>query len=109
MGLRRLQQASASSEVPVRIRWLPYFLSPGGTPKEGIGLRDYYSSKYGDAGLRRYEWYMQPNSPLDQAGAPYNVKFRMDRMVFPTLDCHRLVEWCYSEDGPGASKGRIEL
>ncbi len=45
---------------------------------------------------------MQPNTLCDLAGAPYDIKFRVDRMVFDTMDCHRLMEWCYKSADPEA-------
>lgn len=109
VGKRQLEDAASRTNIPVEIRWLPFFLSPS-CAKGGVSLRNYYGSKYGDAGLQRYDSSgtcsndMQPNTLLDLAGAPYDIKFRMDRMVFDTMDCHRLMEWCYKSSDPEERK-----
>src|SRR5437868_15007330 len=47
IGKRRLEQAIAlSPDVPVEVRWRPYFLNPW-VPREGMSRGEYLTRKFG--------------------------------------------------------------
>lgn len=78
-------------------------MSPN-TPKEGIPILQYFRSKFGEAGVQRYNMYLQPNNPLDNAAKPLGLTFLKDRLVVDTMNCHRLMEWCYQTQPLKANK-----
>src|SRR5258706_2935271 len=52
IGKRRLEKAVAQHpDIPVTIRWRPYFLNPW-VPREGISREDYLTTKFGS--VQRY-------------------------------------------------------
>ncbi len=92
MGQRNLVKASADVGVPVTIQWLPFFLDPS-IPPEGRDLREHIANKYGREAV--YRFIDNPANPLDAAGRKVGISFNNSRRVINTIDCHRVMEWCY--------------
>lgn len=98
-------KASADTGVPVNIQWLPFFLDPT-VPAEGRGLREHLTMKYGPEMVARFE---APNNPLDAAGRKVGIAFNKARRVIPTMDCHRVMEWCGINQPDKADKLMTEM
>jgi len=59
------------------------------TPKEGVDLKKYLTSKYGAAATANFG---DPNSSLNQAATSLGFAFKSSRRIVNSLDGHRLVE-----------------
>lgn len=73
-----------------QVKWEPFFLNIN-TPHEGIPLMEYIKDKYGPQAAAGF---LQKRKHLSDAGTKVGIAFTDDRLVIPTLDCHRIVEWC---------------
>jgi len=96
VGVRNLQAASKTTNIPFTVEWLPFFLNPGSTPEEGEDLKEHIAKKYGPEAAARFNG---PNNPLDVAGSKVGIKFDSSRKVIPTLRCHSLMEYTKEKHG----------
>jgi predicted DsbA family dithiol-disulfide isomerase len=90
IGKRRLEKALAlKPEVPVEVRWHPYFLNDW-IPREGIARNDYLTAKFGS--VERYDGIAQR---VKAAAAEEGLNYASDKVKRQpnTLDCHRLIRW----------------
>ena len=104
MGKRNLEEAARISNIPIKVKWDPFFLNPS-TPPEGIDLRQYLESKYGQAAIMRFS---AADNPLDTAGRRVGITFNKNRRIVNTLSCHRIMEWCY-ETKPDFADSLMEI
>src|SRR4051812_33349806 len=89
IGKRRLEKAIAMTDVPVAIRYNPYFLNDW-IPREGIARDEYLTAKFGSP--QRYEQIAQRVVvTASQEGLTYNPG-SLKRQP-NTIDCHRLIMW----------------
>jgi predicted DsbA family dithiol-disulfide isomerase len=99
IGKRRLEQAIAlKPEIPVAVRFRPYFLNPW-IPRAGISREEYLTTKFGSP--ERYRGIAQR---VAQAAAAEGLTYAIDEIKRQpnTLDCHRLIHWA------GADAGRMK-
>ena len=104
IGKRRLEKALAlRPEIPVEVRWRPYFLNPW-IPREGIDRRTYLETKFGS--VERYEAMAQR---VAAAAAAEGLTYRLDKIARQpnTLDCHRLILWSGNTTDPARMKQRL--
>jgi predicted DsbA family dithiol-disulfide isomerase len=90
IGKRRLEQAIAlRPDIPVTVRWHPYFLNPW-VPREGMSRADYLTQKFGS--VERYDGIA---GRVRAAAAAEGLVYASDKMARQpnTLDCHRLIFW----------------
>src|SRR2546422_6766708 len=90
IGKRRLEQAIAlKPEIPVEVRFRPYFLNPW-VPREGISRHEYLTTKFGSP-----EHYRAIAGRVAQAAAAEGLTYNLDQIKRQpnTLDCHRLILW----------------
>jgi predicted DsbA family dithiol-disulfide isomerase len=90
IGKRRLEKAIAlKPEIPVEIRFRPYFLNPW-IPREGISREEYLTTKFGSP--ERYRGIAQR---VQGAAAAEGLTYAIDSIKRQpnTLDCHRLIRW----------------
>jgi len=86
VGKRRLEQAiQKSPQYDFKVTWSPYFLKPD-MPKEGIPIKEYIARVYGRIDPSRQDY-------LKNAGKEVGINFYEDRLMIPTMDSHRLVEY----------------
>lgn len=52
---------------------------------------EHLAKKYGQAAVSTFG---RPGNPLDIAGRKVGITFNSNRKIFPTMNCHRAVEWC---------------
>jgi predicted DsbA family dithiol-disulfide isomerase len=86
LGLVRLDQARAlRPDLPVRVRWRPFFLNPG-LPPEGMDRATYVRRKFGGDATQVYR-------RIEDSGRADGVEFAFDRMPRTpnTLLVHRLI------------------
>ena len=90
IGKRRLEQAIAlKPEIPVEVRYQPYFLNPW-VPRAGISRNEYLTTKFGSP--ERYEQIAQRVAAAAKAeGLTYNIGALKNQPN--TIDCHRLILW----------------
>jgi predicted DsbA family dithiol-disulfide isomerase len=90
IGKRRLEKAIAlRPEVPVEVRYRPYFLNPW-VPREGMSRVDYLTTKFGSP--ERYEKIaLRVAQAAVNEGLTYNIGALARQPN--TLDCHRLILW----------------
>ncbi len=84
-----------------KITWEPFILNRS-IPTSGISIRAYLSQVYGDA-----SYYEASRKRLAAAGLQCDppISFTTnDRLLFPTIDSHRLVEFCKRVDFPKHEK-----
>ena len=98
IGKRRLEQAIAlKPEIPVEVRFRPYFLNPW-VPREGMSREDYLITKFGSV-----ENYNKNGDRIvaaaESAGLTY-ARHKIKRQP-NTLDSHRLIYWA-TQNGNGA-------
>lgn len=90
IGKRRLEQAIArQKDIPVEVRWRPYFLNPW-VPREGMSRADYLTKKFGS--VERYN----ANVPrMVAAAAAEGLTYAAEKIARQpnTIDCHRLIRW----------------
>jgi predicted DsbA family dithiol-disulfide isomerase len=90
IGKRRLEKAIAlRPEVPVEVRYRPYFLNPW-VPREGMSRVDYLTTKFGSP-----ERYEKIALRVAQAAANEGLTYNVGALARQpnTLDCHRLILW----------------
>jgi predicted DsbA family dithiol-disulfide isomerase len=104
VGKRRLERAIAlKSEIPVAVRYRPYFLNPW-VPRAGISRTEYLTTKFGS--VDRYRANAQRIVAVArEEGLAYNVD-GITRQP-NTLDCHRLIRWA-GESGAAARMARMK-
>jgi predicted DsbA family dithiol-disulfide isomerase len=104
IGKRRLEQAIAlRPDVPVKVRFRPYFLNPW-VPREGMAREEYLTAKFGSPD--RYRAIAQR---VASAAAAEGLTYALDRIVRQpnTLDCHRLILWAGESGNAGSMKQRL--
>jgi predicted DsbA family dithiol-disulfide isomerase len=95
IGKHRIEAAIAlASDVPVDIKWRPYFLNPW-IPPEGIDRDTYLETKFGSV-----EAYKGIAGRVVSAATEEGLVYRPDQVKRQpnTIDCHRLIHWA---DGIG--------
>ncbi len=104
IGKRRLEKAVAlQPDIPVEIRWRPYFLNPW-VPREGMSRKDYLTTKFGSP--ERYEGIAKR---VAAAAASEGLTYAIDKMARQpnTIDCHRLILWAGTEGNAARMKQRL--
>jgi predicted DsbA family dithiol-disulfide isomerase len=104
IGKRRLKKAIAlKPEIPVEVRFRPYFLNPWVT-REGISREDYLTTKFGSP-----ERYRDIAQRVAQAAAAEGLTYALDKIKRQpnTLDCHRLILWAGESGNAGRMKQRL--
>jgi predicted DsbA family dithiol-disulfide isomerase len=104
IGKRRLEKAIAlRPDVPVEVRWHPYFLNPW-VPREGMSREDYLRTKFGSV-----ERYKEIAKRVAAAAAEEGLVYNLDKIARQpnTLDCHRLILWSGNTGDPGRMKQRL--
>jgi predicted DsbA family dithiol-disulfide isomerase len=99
IGKRRLEQAVAlAPEIPVEVRFRPYFLNPW-VPREGMSREDYLTTKFGSPAR-----YKDIARRVATAAEAEGLVYAIDKIARQpnTLDCHRLIRWA-DESGQGAA------
>jgi predicted DsbA family dithiol-disulfide isomerase len=99
IGKRRLEQAVAlAPEIPVEVRFRPYFLNPW-VPREGMSREDYLTTKFGSPAR-----YKDIARRVAAAAEAEGLVYAIDKIARQpnTLDCHRLIRWA-DESGHGAA------
>lgn len=104
VGKRRLEKAAALvPEIPLTVRWRPYFLNPW-VPREGISRADYLTTKFGSV-----ETYERAAQRIVEAAEAEGLVYALKRIARQpnTIDCHRLIRWAAErdDDAPGAVDG----
>ena len=88
IGKRRLEKAiAATPEIPVEVRYHPYFLNPW-VPRDGMDRDAYLTAKFGSPA--RYEQIAQR---VAAAAADEGLTYAVTKLARQpnTLDCHRLI------------------
>src|SRR5688572_2233334 len=104
IGKKRLEQAlELRPDIPVEIRWRPYFLNDW-VPREGIGRDEYLITKFGSP-----ERYKSIAGRVAQAAKAEGLDYQMDKIARQpnTLDCHRLILWAGNTGNAGKMKQRL--
>jgi predicted DsbA family dithiol-disulfide isomerase len=104
IGKRRLERAIAlRPEIPVAVRWHPYFLNPW-VPREGMSRADYLTRKFGS--VERYNGMAERVAAAAEAEG---LVYALDKIARQpnTLDCHRLILWAGNSGDPGRMKQRL--
>jgi predicted DsbA family dithiol-disulfide isomerase len=104
IGKRRLEKALALiPDVPVEVRWRPYFLNPW-VPREGISRTEYLTTKFGSV-----ERYNQNVPRVVETAAAEGLVYAADKIARQpnTLDAHRLILWASSVDRAADMKQRL--
>ena len=104
IGKKRLEKALAlKSDVPVELRWRPYFLNDW-VPREGIDRRTYLETKFGSV-----ERYTAMAGRVQKAAEEEGLVYRLDKISRQpnTLDCHRLILWAGNTGDPARMKQRL--
>jgi predicted DsbA family dithiol-disulfide isomerase len=104
IGKRRLEKAIAlKPEIPVVVRFRPYFLNPWVT-REGISREDYLTTKFGSP-----ERYRSIAQRVAQAAAAEGLTYELDKIKRQpnTLDCHRLILWAGESGHAARMKQRL--
>jgi predicted DsbA family dithiol-disulfide isomerase len=104
IGKRRLEKALAlRPEVPVKVRWRPYFLNPW-VPPEGMSRAEYLTKKFGSV-----ERYTANAQRIVAAAAAEGLVYALDKIARQpnTLDCHRLIRWAGERGKPAEMKQRL--
>jgi predicted DsbA family dithiol-disulfide isomerase len=104
IGKRRLEQAIAMRpDIPVEIRWRPYFLNDW-VPREGISRNEYLTKKFGSP-----ERYKSIAGRVSAAAAAEGLTYNVDGISRQpnTTDCHRLILWAGNSGDPGKIKQRL--
>jgi predicted DsbA family dithiol-disulfide isomerase len=104
IGKRRLEQAIAlAPDIPVVVRWHPYFLNPW-VPREGMSREDYLTTKFGSVGR-----YKDIAKRVAAAAADEGLIYSLDKIARQpnTLDCHRLILWAGESGDPARMQQRL--
>lgn len=104
IGKKRLEQAlELRSDIPVEIRWRPYFLNDW-VPREGISRDEYLTTKFGSP-----ERYKQIAGRVAAAAKAEGLDYQVDKIARQpnTLDCHRLILWARNSRDAGRMKQRL--
>ena len=104
IGKRRLEKALAlKPEIPVEVRFRPYFLNPW-VPREGMSGEDYLTTKFGSP-----ERYKSIAGRVKQAAAAEGLTYAAEKMQRQpnTLDCHRLIHWAGKQGKAAQMKQRL--
>jgi predicted DsbA family dithiol-disulfide isomerase len=104
IGKRRLEQAIAlKPDIPVAVRWHPYFLNPW-VPREGMSRADYLTRKFGSV-----ERYKGIAGRVAAAAAAEGLVYALDKIARQpnTLDSHRLILWAGNTGDAGRMKQRL--
>jgi predicted DsbA family dithiol-disulfide isomerase len=104
IGKRRLEQAIAlKPDIPVAVRWHPYFLNPW-VPREGMSRADYLTRKFGSV-----ERYKGIAGRVADAAAAEGLVYDLDKIARQpnTLDSHRLILWAGNAGDPARMKQRL--
>jgi predicted DsbA family dithiol-disulfide isomerase len=104
IGKRRLEQAIAlAPDVPVQVRWHPYFLNPW-VPREGISREQYLTTKFGSV-----DRYKDIARRVAAAAADEGLVYALDKIARQpnTLDCHRLILWAGATGNAAPMKQRL--
>jgi predicted DsbA family dithiol-disulfide isomerase len=104
IGKRRLEKAIAlKPEVPVTVRYRPYFLNPW-VPRPGISRTEYLTTKFGS--VDRYKANAQR---IVMAARHEGLVYNLDAIARQpnTLDCHRLIHWSGETGDPARMKQRL--
>src|SRR6195952_1783557 len=99
IGKHRIESALAlAPEVPVEIRWRPFFLNSW-VPREGISRDEYLTAKFGSV-----EAYKGISGRVVAAAGEEGLLYRPELVKRQpnTTDCHRLSHW--AEHHPDADK-----
>lgn len=104
IGKSRLEQAlQLRPDIPVEVRWRPYFLNDW-IPPQGISREEYLTKKFGSP--ERYKGIAGRVAAAAKAeGLTYNID-RISRQP-NTLDCHRLILWARNTGDAGKMKQRL--
>ena len=94
IGKRRLEEAIAAVDGPVKVRWLPFQLNPA-MPKEGISRKEYRIRKFGS-----WERSLELDARVVAVGEAEGIHFVFDLIERTpnTLDAHRLI-WLAGKEG----------
>ena len=104
IGKSRLEQAlQLRPDIPVEIRWRPYFLNDWG-PREGISRDEYLTKKFGSP-----ERYKSIAGRVAGAAKAEGLTYNVDKIARQpnTLDCHRLILWARNTGAAGKMKQRL--
>jgi len=104
IGKSRLEQAlRLRPDIPVEIRWRPYFLNDW-VPREGMGRDEYLTTKFGSP-----ERYKSIAGRVAQAAKAEGLIYNVDKIARQpnTLDCHRLILWARNTGASGKMKQRL--
>jgi len=104
IGKRRLEKAIAlKSEIPVTVRYRPYFLNPW-VPRAGISRTEYLTTKFGS--VDRYKANAQR---IVLAARQEGLVYNLDAIARQPnkLDCHRLILWSGDSGDPARMKQRL--
>jgi predicted DsbA family dithiol-disulfide isomerase len=104
IGKHRLEKALAlRPEIPVEIRFHPYFLNPW-VPRDGMDRKDYLTTKFGSP-----EGYGQIAQRVKAAAAAEGLTYASEKMARQpnTTDCHRLIRWAGEIGKAPAMKQRL--
>jgi predicted DsbA family dithiol-disulfide isomerase len=104
IGKRRLEKAIAlAPDVPVEVRWHPYFLNPW-VPREGMSREQYLTTKFGSV-----DRYKDIARRVAAAAADEGLTYALDKIARQpnTLDCHRLILWAGERGAAAPMKQRL--
>ena len=104
IGKHRLEQAIAlRPDIPVEIRWRPYFLNDW-VPREGIARDEYLTKKFGSP-----ERYKSIAGRVSAAAAAEGLTYNVDGISRQpnTTDCHRLILWA-GNSGDTGNAGKMK-
>jgi predicted DsbA family dithiol-disulfide isomerase len=104
IGKKRIEDAlSLVPDVPVDVRWRPFFLNPW-VPREGISREDYLTTKFGSV-----DAYKGIAGRVVAAAREEGLNYRPDLVKRQpnTIDCHRLIHWADGEGKAAEMKQRL--
>jgi len=104
IGKSRLEQAlQLRPDIPVEIRWRPYFLNDW-VPREGISRDEYLTTKFGSP-----ERYKAIAGRVAAAAKAEGLTYNVDKIARQpnTLDCHRLILWARNSGSANKMKQRL--
>jgi predicted DsbA family dithiol-disulfide isomerase len=104
IGKHRLELAlSLVKDVPVEVRWHPFFLNPW-VPREGTSRSAYLTTKFGSV-----EAYEKIAGRIRDAARQEGLEYNNDRVRRQpnTIDCHRLIHWADAQDKAAQMKQRL--
>jgi len=104
IGKRRLEKAlSLKPNIPVEVRFHPYFLNPW-VPRDGVTRDEDPPTKFGPP-----DKYTAVAGRVAAAAAAEGLTYAVDKMRRQpnTLDCHRLILWAQSEGKAAEMKQRL--